>query len=128
MNREKIEQIIGYRQEKPHETLQGIADYFKVSKPYIHKVLKNNNIPTVGAKTKTVKYCLVCGEVTPRKRKLCPGRCSYTYYNIKVNCAFCRIPFYRKRGQIKQKYNSGQYKNIYCSWKCYCRGQRDKRS
>ena len=35
-----ISEIIKYRQEKPHETLQSIADHFKVSKPYIHKVLK----------------------------------------------------------------------------------------
>ena len=119
-----VQEIIKYRQEKPHETLQSIADHFKVSKPYIHKVLKNNNIPTKRAKIKTVKYCLFCGEVTPRQRRLCPGRCSYEYYNIKVNCAFCRIPFFRKRSQIVQKYNYG-YNKIYCSNRCFYRGQRD---
>ena len=119
----KIERIIKYRQEKPHETLQSIADYFKVSKPYIHKVLKNNNVPTSRVKIKTFKYCLVCGEATPRKRMVCPGECHYKYYNIKVNCAFCRVSFYRKRGQIVQKYNYG-YNKIYCGKRCFYRGQR----
>ena len=116
--------IIHYRQENPHKTLAEIGNHFKVSRQYIHRILKSNNIPTIRAKKVKFKYCLVCGQATPRQRMVCPGKCSFNYYNIKVNCAFCRIPFYRKRGQIKNKYDRG-YKKIYCGRQCYYRGQRD---
>ena len=35
---------------------------------------------------------------------LYPEYDGFNYYNIKVNCATCHVPFYRKRGQIIQKY------------------------
>ena len=119
-----ITDIIQYRQENPMLTLQDIGNNFNVSRQYIHKVLKTNGISTLRAKRTKIKYCLVCGQATPRQRMVCPGRCSFNYYNIKVNCAFCRIPFYRKRGQIENKYDRG-YKKIYCGRQCYHRGKRD---
>jgi len=116
--------IITYRQEHPHQTLAEIGSYFQVSRQYVHRVLKTNGVPTLRAKKKKFKYCLVCGQATPRQRMICPGKCSFNYYNIKVNCAFCRIPFYRKRGQIINKYDRG-YNKIYCGRQCYYRGKRD---
>ena len=113
LNRQMISKIIQYRYDNPHDTLQQIGDAFNVSSPYIHRVLKENNIPTLRAKRqKGVKHCLVCREIsTTRVHK---GSCHFKYYNLKVNCNYCTIPFYRKRSQIVQKYNEG-YKNIYCS-------------
>ena len=120
----KKDKILLYKKEHPFDTLQNIGDYFNVSRVYVHKVLKNNGLPTTRLKKLKVVYCLVCGNPTEKQAKVCKGKCYFKYYNIKVNCAYCRIPFYRKRAQIKLKYNRG-YNNIYCSNKCYYRGQRD---
>jgi len=114
--------IIQHRYNNPHDTLQQIGDTFDVSRQYIHKVLKQNNIPTIRAKKmKNVRHCKICGEISTKL--VHDGSCHFQYYNIKVNCIYCRIPFYRKRSQIIQKYNRG-YNNIYCSNRCYYRGKR----
>ena len=95
----KIKRIVNYKQNNPTASLADIGNKFKVSKQYIHKVLKKQNIPTtLRVQKKHVKYCLICG--LPSTRKVCRGKCHFEYYNIKVNCAFCRIPFYRKRAKI----------------------------
>ena len=114
--------IAEYRQEHPYDTLEQIGKQFNVSKQYIYKVLKQAKLPTKSVQKRKVKYCLVCGN--SGTRQVCKGQCHFEYFNIKVNCAFCRIPFYRKRGQIVNKYNRG-YNKIYCSRQCYYRGQRD---
>ena len=119
----KIKKIVNYKQNNPTASLTDIGNKFKVSRQYIHKVLKKQNIPTtLRVKKKHVRYCLVCG--LPSTRKVCAGKCHFTYFNIKVNCASCRIPFYRKRAKIVQNYERG-YNKIYCSRQCYCKGQRD---
>ena len=120
-----IVDIIKYRQENPMLTLQDIGNNFKVSRQYIHRILKQANIPTKRIIKRPVKYCLVCGDVTTRK--VCKGKCNFRYYNLMVNCITCHIPFYRKRGQIIEKYNRG-YNKIYCSRRCYYRGKRSKTS
>ncbi len=114
--------IIQHRYNNPHDTLQQIGDAFGVSRQYIYKVLKQNNVPTIRAKKmKNVRHCKICGEISTKL--VHDGSCHFQYYNIKVNCSFCRVPFYRKRSQIIQKYNNG-YNNIYCSNRCYYRGKR----
>ena len=113
--------IVNYRLEHPTLTLAEIGKEFGVSRQYVHKVLKQTGTPTLRAKKRTVKYCLVCG--TASDLMVCRGKCHFQYYNIKVNCATCRIAFYRKRGQIKLKYNRG-YNKIYCSRMSYYRGIR----
>ena len=119
----KIKRIVNYKQNNPTASLADIGNKFKVSKQYIHKVLKKQNIPTtLRIQKKHVRYCLICGH--PSTRKVCEGTCHFKYYNIKVNCSMCRIPFYRKRSKIFQNYER-RYKKIYCSRKCYYRGQRE---
>ena len=57
--------------------------------------------------------------------KFCSNKCKFNYYNIKVTCTLCRVPFYRKRYQIIQRYYDLRgYKHIYCSRQCFYRGQR----
>ena len=122
----KIKSIVSYKQNNPTASLADIGARFKVSKQYIYKVLKKQNIPTSinsrfdprKAIKKHVRYCLVCGNVSTRK--VCLGKCHFSYYRIKVNCAVCRIPFYRKRAKIVFNYVRG-YKKIYCSRHCYDR-------
>ena len=117
-----ITRIVTYRQEHPYDTLEQIGSYFKVSRQYIHKVLKQTQTPTKRVKKQHVQYCLVCN--LPSSTRVCKGNCYFSYYNIKVNCANCRIPFYRKRGVIINQYNRG-YEKIYCSRRCYYRGKRE---
>ena len=103
----KTSKIIQHRYDNPHDTLQQIGNAFKVSRQYIYKVLKQNNVPSLRAKRmKDARHCKICGELSTK------------YYNIKVNCHYCRVPFYRKRSQIVQKYNRG-YDKMYCSGECY---------
>jgi hypothetical protein len=114
--------IIQHRYNNPHDTLQQIGDAFGVSRQYIYKVLKQNNVPTIRAKKmKNVRHCKICEEISTKL--VHDGSCHFQYYNIKINCSYCRVPFYRKRSQIIKKYNSG-YNNIYCSNGCYYRGKR----
>lgn len=117
-----IASIVIYRQEHPYDTLEQIGIHFKVSRQYVHKVLKQTQTPTKRVKKQHVRYCLVCNN--PSSTLICRGKCHFEYYNIKVNCANCRIPFYRKRAAIVSKYNRG-YDKIYCSRRCYYRGKRD---
>ncbi len=109
--------IIQYRYDNPHDTLQQIGDAFNVSRQYVFKVLKQFNIPTVRAKKmKNPRHCKICGELSTKL--VHDGSCHFQYYNLKINCATCRIPFYRKRSQIVQKYKQN-FKNSYCSLGCY---------
>ena len=109
--------IIQYRYDNPHDTLQQIGDAFNVSRQYIFKVLKQFNIPTVRAKKmKNPRHWKICGEISTKL--VHDGTCHFQYYNLKINCATCRIPFYRKRSQIVQKYKQN-FKNSYCSLGCY---------
>ena len=109
--------IIQYRYDNPHDTLQQIGGAFKVSRQYIFKVLKQNNVSTLRAKRmKNPRHCKICGELSTKL--VHDGSCHFQYYNIKINCANCRIPFYRKRSQIVQKYLEGNKKN-YCSIGCF---------
>jgi len=119
------DKIIRLRQSSPFLTGSDISRKLGVSRQYISRILKMHNIPNISVRPRETKYCLVCGNATPRKRRVCPGQCSFKYYNILVNCAFCRVEFYRKRGKISNNYYRG-YKNNYCSRRCYYRGQRDK--
>ena len=114
--------IIQYRYDNPHDTLQQIGDAFNVSRQYVFKVLKQFDIPTVRAKKmKNPRHCKICGEISTKL--VHDGTCHFQYYNLKINCATCRIPFYRKRSQRKQAYEQGFTYN-YCSQSCYRKGKR----
>ena len=114
--------IIQYRYDNPHDTLQQIGDAFNVSRQYVFKVLKQFDIPTVRAKKmKNPRHCKICGEISTKL--VHDGTCHFQYYNLKINCATCRIPFYSKRSQIKQAYEQGFTYN-YCSQSCYRKGKR----
>ena len=118
--------IIRLRKEQPLLTGSDIGRKIGVSRQYVSKILKkeglHNRQPTY--KTKIV-LCLVCNKTTPRGTRLCPtGDCKQIYYNIEVTCAFCKFNFTIKRAHIVQRYKRG-WNHIYCSKKCYNRGQRD---
>lgn len=118
----KTSKIIQHRYDNPYDTLEQIGENFSVSRQYIFKVLNQNGVPTIRAKRSKDTHCLYCKEIS--KTKIHKGKCRFNYYNVKVNCATCHVPFYRKRGQIIQKYREG-YNKIYCSTTCYYKGRRE---
>lgn len=113
-----IKRISIFKEEHPLMTLQQIADHFSVSRQYIHRVLKQHDLPTNNRlKRQTAYYCLQCKELLPKKRQFCSKECSFKYRHIKVNCSVCHVPFYRTRAYLKFKYSQGQ-EYIYCSRNC----------
>ena len=118
-----VTKIIQHRQHNPYDTLQQIGDAFGVSRQYIHKVLKQNDVSTLRVKkVKNVKYCQICKE--PSGNKLVhEGTCHFQYYYNEVNCATCQKSFYRKRSEIKQRLKWG-YKNNYCTQQCYSQAKK----
>ena len=124
-NPRKIKRIILYRRKNPTLTLAQIGKRFKCSREYIHHVLKSNNEPTLRAIPKKVTPCINCNTLIEKGIRFCSNKCRFNYYNIKVTCTLCRVPFYRKRYQIIQRYYDLRgYKHIYCSRQCFYRGQR----
>jgi len=113
------EKIISARQEYMFDTLQQIADKFDVTAPYIHQVLKANNISTSRVRftsTKNKIQCTMCEKWG--KRKVCLGDCYRQYYFFYVRCNNCWSEWHMRRAQMKQKGLRGD-KNIYCSRECY---------
>ena len=100
-------------------TLQELADRYDVTAPYIHQVLKANNVPTSRLKfpkTKNKIQCVICEKWGTRK--VCLGDCYRRYYFFYVRCRNCKRDWHMKRAQLKQKINRGD-KNTYCSRACY---------
>ena len=70
----KIKSIVSYKQNNPTASLADIGARFKVSKQYIYKVLKKQNISTSINSSfdprrtikRHVRYCLVCGNISTR--------------------------------------------------------------
>ena len=102
-----------------------IGEQVGVSRGYVYKVLRNNNLNTIVPKKRKVKYCEICGKVMDirKVRPVCSNPCRFLYYRIRVTCSYCTIDFYLKRGEVVQRYKRG-YNNIYCSRSCYNKGQR----
>ena len=120
-----ITDIIEYRQNHPTLTLDAIGKNFKVSRQYIFKVLKANNIPTKGAKgTKQTRYCLACNQMHIRRNRFCSDECHFKYKYMEVACAFCHVSFFRTRKMIDTRARLG-YTYMYCSVACYYRGKGD---
>ena len=116
------ERAIALRQENPFLSMVDIAKELNVSKQRIYSILKQAKLPTSSIKLKKVVYCKVCGLAT-NGAKTCK-ECHFSYYFLRVNCAFCHIPCYLRRCEIIRRQNYG-YNKIYCRRTCYYRGQRD---
>ena len=116
------QRAVALREADPFISLVDIAKELNVSKQRIHFLLKQSKLPTAGVKKKKAVYCGVCGNPT-KGTKTCK-ECHFTYYFLRVNCAFCHIPFYLRKCEIRRRRNYG-YNNIYCGRTCDYRGQRD---
>ena len=121
----KKDDILKFRSTKPFLTLQEIGDEFNVSRQYIHKVLRKAGFHTNAPKPLTkARYCVQCGNRTSPKTKTCSDRCRFHLRFMKVTCSFCTCEFYRRKALLKKSYYLN-YKNIYCSQRCYQKGRLD---
>ena len=115
--------IITFTQDHPSLTLREIGENFNVSKQYIHKVLKRAGLHTnVPKPLQPSRYCVQCGNRTLPKRKLCSDKCRFDWRFMKVSCSYCTQEFYRRKHQLKKSYYLN-FKNIYCSQRCYQRSR-----
>ena len=110
------QKIISARIEYRFDTLQEIADRYDVTAPYIHQVLKANNVSTSRLKFPSTK-----------NKKVCLGECYRSYYFFHVRCNNCWAEWFMGRAQIKQKAFRGD-KNTYCSRACYFEHKLNKDS
>ena len=118
--------IIRLRNQQPLLTGSEIGRKLNVSKQYVHKILKDANLNNRQPHyKKKIEHCMVCRNVTPNNQQLCPtGECNQKYFYADVECSFCHYKFKLQRSHVIQRYKRGM-KHIYCSRKCYGRGQRD---
>ena len=116
------QEAIDLRQANPFLSMVEIAEQLKVSKQRIHFILKQAKLPTSSIKLKRAVYCKIC-RLPTKGAKTCQ-ECHFTYYFLKVNCAFCHVPFYLRQSEIRRRHKAG-YNNIYCGRTCYYRGRRD---
>lgn len=123
---ERAQKIIQLRKENP---LMNSVEIGKavggVSKQYVHKILKREGLNTYVPKQKKFTRCAYCNEPTPAKTKVCPGKCHFNYYNLKVACTYCHLEFYLSRSTINYRHRQ-KNKNIFCSRKCLFRNMRDR--
>ena len=119
----KKEEIIKARIAQPFSTLQELGNDFKVSRQYIHKILKNAGLHTSAPKPlKSDRYCVQCGNRTLPKTKTCSEKCRFQLQFMKVTCSFCLVEFYRRKCLLRKSYYLN-FKNIYCSQRCYQKGR-----
>ena len=130
----KSDQIIRLRTENPILRLTQIADRIGVNKSYAHKVLSKAELPTksVLINKKHLPKRVVCracnGDVSKATESHSArvhhihDACRYEYFNIIVNCRFCKVAFRRKRITLISAAPHSTY--IYCSRKCYAKGMK----
>ena len=116
--------IIRLRTKYPLLPSNQIAQRIGVSRQYVSIVLQKYELSTAAPKTKKLKECLLCGALHFRRNRFCSSDCHFKYSHMLVTCTFCHIEFYRARHVIDNRTRAG-YNRIYCSRKCYYRGQRD---
>ena len=116
--------IIRLRKRNPLLPSNQIAKAVGVSRQWVSYVLKRAGLITETPRQKPIYTCWKCGGNHIFNRRFCSDDCYYEYYNIIVECSFCHVQFRRKRYVIDRGTRDG-YNNIYCSRRCYYRGQRE---
>ena len=116
--------IIRLRERNPLLPSNQIAKAVGVSRQWVSYVLNRAGLVTAAPRQKAISTCMKCGCNHTTKKRFCSKDCYYEYYNIKVECSFCHVKFRRKRYIIDRGVRDG-YTNIYCSRRCYYRGQKE---
>ena len=114
-----IAEIVLERQENRYATLREIGEKFGVTRQYVHKVLKKQNIPTLRLKKERFSICKICDlRIDGSLAKVHQGKCHGEYYYKIVRCDNCFAKWHMKRSvlisKIKRKDRHG-----YCSRSCY---------
>jgi len=117
--------IIRLRTKQPLLPSNQIAKAVGVSRQWVSYVLKRAGLISEAPRQKPIRTCWQCGGNHTLKKRFCSDNCYYEYYNIRVECAFCHVQFRRKRYIIDRGVRDG-YTNIYCSRRCYYRGQGER--
>jgi len=114
-----IAEIVQERYENRYATLREIGEKFGVTRQYVHKVLKQNEVPTLRLKKDRFSICLICDDrIMDSMAKVHQGKCHGEYYYKIVRCDNCFAKWHMKRSvlisKIKRKDRHG-----YCSRSCY---------
>ena len=118
------ERIRKFRRKDPMMPASEMAKRLNLTKGRISQILKSEDMITAFPQHSKVYYCLVCNNVLEKKGRFCNSECRFKYYRIRVNCSYCTVPFYLRRGEIIQRHQRG-YKNVYCSRECFYRSERN---
>ena len=114
-----IADIVKERYENRYATLREIGEKFDVSRQYIHRVLKQENVPTQRLKRERFSICLVCDHrINDSLAKVHQGKCHGEYYYKLIHCDNCFAKWHMKRALIMQKIRRND-KHSYCSRRFY---------
>lgn len=117
--------IIRWRQRNPLMTGSEIARKCGCNRQYVSHVLIKAKLHNIQSSYKKhVILCKKCGNPTKKQLKFCNNSCRKSYYWVDVQCALCSKQFSLVRSHIIQRFSRGM-KNIFCSQRCYARGQRE---
>jgi len=120
------QEIIQLRQYNPLINGSEIARKVGVSKQYVSKVLKAEELPNSAPRFhKLPRQCDLCGCSILQRQRFCSSKCRETYLYLVVTCFYCRTSFKRRRSDIALGHRR-EYNHIYCSQKCFNRGQKDR--
>ncbi len=126
--------IIRYRKRWPLKPSSEIAKLVGVSPEYVHKILKNAELPTSAPRQLKYRYsCKQCNVMlrwTPGKngsKLFCSESCRYNYRHVPVKCSFCQVSFRRPRYRLTDGIKLG-YNRIYCSQRCQHKGRQEVNS
>ena len=129
--------VILFKTKNPFMRTSEIAKKMGYHRSYIHKILKENGLPTKipsGLKNRYV-YCAECKELVmtikrknrynekKAKKTFCSTACKTNHYNIELTCTYCREVFKRPKSVIIQGYRRDS-NHVYCSQKCFRRTER----
>ena len=112
----------------PYATVRELAKYISNKRYYqgtishqrVYQCLVEEGLETSPPHGRRLKYCKYydCSESIERWQNFCSRKHRFQYYNIKVKCGYCGLPFYRKRGILLSNNKLG-VKNAYCTIKCF---------
>ena len=116
--------ICRWRIRYPLMTGTEIAKRVGCNRQYVSHILAKNGLNnTQPSYRKKVIWCKTCGIPT-KKNVFCSNTCRQKWYWVDVECTLCKKEFKLVRSHIQQRFNRGM-KNIFCSQKCYAKGQRE---
>ena len=118
--------IIRLRQNDPYIKASQIAREFKVSRVYVHKILKENDLATIAdERPEDYDECTACGDsIVPslalkfKGGLFCNKKCHTNYRFPTLICERCGKEFKRNKNIIEQRARQ-KLEGSFCSYECY---------